>query len=164
MKRHIALLMSTAFVVLDQFFKILAMDKLEPIGSLPIIPDIFHLTYIENRGAAFGMMEGKKWVLIGLTAAVLLVAVLLVLAGKLESNNHLLFSVCTIIGGGVGNLIDRIYRGFVVDYIHLKLINFAVFNFADCCITVGAFMIIAYEIYEIISERKKKAETDDSTD
>ncbi len=152
MKRHIALLMSTAFVVLDQFFKILAMDKLEPIGSLPIIPDIFHLTYIENRGAAFGMMEGKKWVLIGLTAAVLLVAVLLVLAGKLESNNHLLFSVCTIIGGGVGNLIDRIYRGFVVDYIHLKLINFAVFNFADICVTLGTVWLLLYLVLDMKKE------------
>lgn len=152
MKRHIALLMSTAFVVLDQFFKILAMDKLEPIGSLPIIPDIFHLTYIENRGAAFGMMEGKKWVLIGLTAAVLLVAVLLVLAGKLESNNHLLFSVCTIIGGGVGNLIDRIYRGFVVDYIHLKVINFAVFNFADICVTLGTVWLLLYLILDMKKE------------
>ena len=144
--------MSTAFVVLDQFFKILAMDKLEPIGSLPIIPDIFHLTYIENRGAAFGMMEGKKWVLIGLTAAVLLVAVLLVLAGKLESNNHLLFSVCTIIGGGVGNLIDRIYRGFVVDYIHLKLINFAVFNFADICVTLGTVWLLLYLVLDMKKE------------
>ena len=152
MKRHIALLMSTAFVVLDQFFKILAMDKLEPIGSLPIIPDIFHFTYIENRGAAFGMMEGKKWVLIGLTAAVLLVAVLLVLAGKLESNNHLLFSVCTIIGGGVGNLIDRIYRGFVVDYIHLKVINFAVFNFADICVTLGTVWLLLYLILDMKKE------------
>ena len=152
MKRHIALLMSTVLVVLDQFFKVLAMDKLEPIGSLPVIPDIFHLTYIENRGAAFGMMEGKKWVLIGLTAAVLLVAVLLVLAGKLENNNHLLFSVCTIIGGGVGNLIDRIYRGFVVDYVHLKLINFAVFNFADICVTLGTVWLLLYLILDMKKE------------
>ena len=152
MKRHIALLMSTVLVLLDQFFKILAMDKLEPVGSLPIIPDIFHLTYIENRGAAFGMMEGKKWVLIGLTAVVLLIAVFLVLAGKLENNNHMLFSVCVIIGGGVGNLIDRIYRGFVVDYIHLKVINFAVFNFADICVTLGTVWLLIYLVLDIKKE------------
>ncbi len=149
MKRHIALLMSAILVVMDQFFKILAMDKLEPIGSLPIIPDVFHLTYIENRGAAFGMMEGRKLILIGLTAVVLLVAVFLVLAGKLENDNHLLFSVCVILGGGVGNLIDRVYRGFVVDYIHLKLINFAVFNFADICVTLGTVWLLAYLLLDI---------------
>ncbi len=152
MKRHIALLMSAVLVVLDQFFKILAMDKLEPIGSLPIIRDIFHFTYIENRGAAFGMMEGKKLVLIGLTAVVLLAAVFLVLTGKIENNNNLLFSVCVIIGGGVGNLIDRIYRGFVVDYIHLKIINFAVFNFADICVTLGTAWLLLYLILDMKKE------------
>jgi len=152
MKRHIALLMSALIVVLDQVFKILAMEHLEPVGSLPLIPDIFHLTYIENRGAAFGMLEGNKWVLIGLTALVLLAAVFLVLTGKLENDNHLLFSVCVIIGGGVGNLIDRVYRGFVVDYVHLKVINFAVFNFADICVTLGTVWLLIYLLCDLKKE------------
>ena len=71
----------------------------------------------------------------------------------------MILNVCLvlIIAGGVGNVIDRILYGYVVDFIEPLFIDFAVFNFADCCITVGAFMIIFYEIYELITEKKKKA-------
>lgn len=149
MKRHFALLISAIIVFIDQIFKILALNNLKYIDSLPIIPDIFHFTYVENRGAAFGMLEGKKWILIGVTAIVILFAIVLVLAGKLDEDNHLLFSICVIIGGGVGNLIDRIYRNFVVDYIHLKVINFAVFNFADICVTLGTLWLLIYLLFDM---------------
>ena len=66
-----------------------------------------------------------------------------------------------VISGGLGNVIDRILYGFVVDFIEPMFIDFAVFNFADCCITVGAFMLIGYEIYELITEKKKKADKND---
>ena len=66
-----------------------------------------------------------------------------------------------VVAGGIGNVIDRIMYGYVVDFIEPLFVDFAVFNFADCCITVGAFMLIGYEIYEIINERKKKAENND---
>ena len=146
MKKHVALLMSTLLVVIDQLLKLVATDYLKPIGAIRLIPDIFHFTYVENRGAAFGMMEGQKWLLIGVTTAVILFAVVITLMGKIE-NTSLLFAVATIIGGGVGNLIDRVYRNFVIDYIHVKAINFAVFNFADICVTVGTVWLLVYLIY-----------------
>lgn len=156
MRRYIALLMSAALVGIDQIFKLLAIEYLKPIGSHPIIPDIFHLTYVENPGAAFGMMAGQKWLLVWATALVILVAIIVVMAGKIQ-NTTVLFAVATIIGGGVGNLIDRVYRGFVVDYVHLKIIDFAVFNFADICVTVGTAMLLIYLLFYELGNKKKES-------
>lgn len=156
MKRYVALLMSAVLVGIDQILKVLAIEYLKPVGSYPIIPDIFHLTYVENRGAAFGMMAGQKWFLIWVTAIVILAAVIAVMAGKIK-NTTVLFSVATIIGGGVGNLIDRVYRGYVVDYVHLKIIDFAVFNFADICVTVGTAILLVYLLFYELKHRNKEA-------
>ena len=154
MRRYVALLMSAVLVGIDQILKALAIEYLKPIGSQPIISDIFHLTYVENRGAAFGMMAGQKWLLVWATAIVILAAIAVVMAGKIK-NTMVLFAVATIIGGGVGNLIDRVYRGFVVDYVHLKVINFAVFNFADICVTVGTAILLIYLLFYELRHKNK---------
>ncbi len=133
----------------------MAIEYLKPVGSHPIIPDIFHLTYVENRGAAFGMMAGQKWLLVWVTAIVILAAIIAVMAGKIK-NTTVLFSVATIIGGGVGNLIDRVYRGYVVDYVHLKIIDFAVFNFADICVTVGTTVLLIYLLFYELKHKNKE--------
>lgn len=156
MRRYVALLMSAVLVGIDQILKVLAMEYLKPIGSYPIIPDVFHLTYVENRGAAFGMMAGQKWLLVWVTAIVILAAVAVVMAGKIK-NTTVLLAVATIIGGGVGNLIDRVYRGFVVDYVHLKIIDFAVFNFADICVTVGTAILLIYLLFYELKHKNKEA-------
>ena len=79
-------------------------------------------------------------------ALVLLVLVFVILSGKVRGNFPM-FTLAVILGGGVGNLIDRIYRGFVVDYIHLKVIKFAVFNFADICVTLGTAALICWLLF-----------------
>ena len=157
MKRYLALLMSAALVGIDQWLKLLAKEFLKPGETTPLIQDVLHLTYLENRGAAFGMMQNKKWLLVWATAAVLLILILAVMAGKIKGTFPL-FSVCTIIGGGIGNLIDRVYRGYVIDYIHVKIVNFAIFNFADICVTVGTAMLIFYLLFHELLGRKKTAE------
>lgn len=157
MKRYLALLMSAALVGIDQWLKLLAKEFLKPGETTPLIRDVLHLTYLENRGAAFGMMQNKKWLLVWATAAVLLILTLAVMAGKIKGTFPL-FSVCTIIGGGIGNLIDRVYRGYVIDYIHVKIVNFAIFNFADICVTVGTAMLIFYLLFHELLGRKKTEE------
>ena len=157
MKRYLALLMSAALVGIDQWLKLLAKEFLKPGETTPLIQDVLHLTYLENRGAAFGMMQNKKWLLVWATAAVLLILILAVMAGKIKGTFPL-FSVCTIIGGGIGNLIDRVYRGYVIDYIHVKIVNFAIFNFADICVTVGTAMLIFYLLVHELLGRKKTEE------
>ena len=114
MKRYLALLMSVVLVVLDQVFKLLASAYLKPIDTYPLIEDVLHLTYLENRGAAFGIMEGQKWLLIWGTGLILLIMILAVMIGKIPGTLPNVI-VCVIIGGGVGNLIDRVYRGYVID-------------------------------------------------
>ena len=152
---YLALLLSTGLVVIDQLLKLWALRDLRPIGSYPVIGEILHLTYVENRGAAFGMMTGQKWLLIWVTAAALLLMVLVMITGKVK-DLFPLFTLAVILGGGVGNLIDRVYRGFVVDYIYLKVIDFAVFNFADICVTCGTVVLVIWIIFFMKEEKTEK--------
>ena len=89
------------------------------------------------------------------TVAVVIIGLFIVLSKKLKSK---FINICLvlILSGGIGNVIDRIRLGYVVDFIEPLFIDFAVFNFADCCITVGAFLIIGYEIYDLINDYKLK--------
>ena len=144
-------------VVADQLIKLWAVSSLEPVGSITVIKNVFSLTYVENTGAAWGMMAGAKWYLI-LMPIIIIVAVLAFLFIKKLKNPLLLWACALIISGGVGNLIDRVFRGFVVDYIHATFIDFPVFNLADCCITIGAGLLILYVILSEIKERKEKKE------
>jgi len=142
------LLFSGGLVILDQIFKWLAQTHLTvlPGRTWPLIQDVFHLTYQENRGAAFGILSGRKEFLIILTGAVLLVLAVLLLAGKIN-RPFLMWCAGLIIGGGVGNLIDRIFRQYVIDYLDFRLIHFAIFNFADCCVVVGTILFMAYLLF-----------------
>lgn len=142
-------------VVADQLVKLWAVSSLEPIGSITVIENVFSLTYVENRGAAWGMMAGAKWYLI-LMPIIIIVGVLAFLIIKKLKDPILLWACMLIISGGIGNLIDRIFRGFVVDYLHATFIDFPVFNLADCCITIGAGLLILYVILSEIKERKEK--------
>ena len=141
--------------VLDQLVKLWAISSLEPVGSITVIENIFSLTYVENRGAAWGMMAGAKWYLIIMPIVVIVAAIAYLIIKKL-SDPLLLWSVMLIVSGGLGNLIDRIFRGFVVDYLHATFIDFPVFNLADCCITIGAGLLILYVILSEIKEQKEK--------
>ncbi len=141
--------------VADQLLKVWAISSLEPVGSITVIENIFSLTYVENRGAAWGMMAGAKWYLIIMPIVIIVAAIAYLIIKKL-SDPLLLWSVTLIVSGGLGNLIDRIFRGFVVDYLHATFIDFPVFNLADCCITIGAGLLILYVILSEIKERKEK--------
>lgn len=142
----IALITALILIGVDQAIKQWALDTLAQVDTIPLIQDVLHLTYVENYGAAFSILQNKKWFLIGVTSLIAIGAIVLLLSKKLKSNLAI-WSVALIIAGGVGNLIDRIGRGFVVDYIDFRLINFAVFNFADCCVVVGTILLAIYILY-----------------
>lgn len=142
-------------VIVDQVIKYFVCAYLAPIGTQRFIDGFLQFTYVENTGAMMGFFQGKTKVM--LVAAILILVVLfaLILTKKIKFG----FLYCCIImiaSGGIGNIIDRIFRGFVVDYIEVLFVDFYVFNFADCLVTVGAFLIIGYELYEMISDAKKK--------
>lgn len=141
----------------DQLFKQLVILHLRDRGPLVLIPRVLQLHYTENDGAMMGLLQGKTVLMIMLALAVFAVLLYLVFSKKIRFG--LVYCCLTaILAGGLGNLIDRIFRGFVVDYIEVLFVRFYIFNFADCLITVGAFLIVFYEIYEIIRDSKRKKE------
>ena len=150
---YLALLLSAVLALVDQLLKLLVKAELAPIGELPLLDGVLHLTYVENRGMAFGMMQGQKWPLIWVTALVLLVLIAGIIMGKIRKPATL-FTTAVIIGGGIGNLIDRVYRGYVIDYIDFRVINFAVFNFADICVTCGTAVLLVILFVEMLREGK----------
>ena len=150
---YLALLLSAVLALVDQLLKLLVKAELAPIGELPLLDGVLHLTYVENRGMAFGMMQGQKWLLIWVTALVLLVLIAGIIMGKIRKPATL-FTTAVIIGGGIGNLIDRVYRGYVIDYIDFRIINFAVFNFADICVTCGTAVLLVILFVEMLREGK----------
>ena len=130
-------------VVLDQFTKVLALQNLKGQEPITIIPDVFQLLYVENRGAAFGILQNKQWVFQIITAIVL--AALIWALPRMSRERHFLplrLCLCFIGAGAVGNMIDRIFRGYVVDFFYFKLIDFPVFNVADIYVTTSAIVLI----------------------
>lgn len=143
-------------VAVDYVTKFLCVRYLQPIGKVPIIEGVFNLRFAENTGAAFSMLSGQRTVLIALP--LIAVAVMIyVLATRRISSKVGSWGITLILAGAVGNLIDRIFRGAVVDMFDFELINFPVFNVADIAVTVGAifFFIFAIFIYDDKSEKKK---------
>lgn len=136
-------------VVFDQYTKILAVKHLKDQPDIPILKDIFELSYIENRGAAFGMMQNKQTFFIITT--VLVVAAILWIFHTMPMEKKFIpgrVTLIFIIAGAIGNFIDRVSQGFVVDFLYFKLINFPVFNVADiyvtCSVFVLAFLLLFY--------------------
>jgi len=145
-------IMTIVFLIaIDQIIKFFVLKYLEPIGSITVIDKVLSLTYVENTGAAFGSFSGYTRVLSAFTALVLIVGLIYLLSGKIQSK-IVYWSLTLIIAGGAANLIDRVGRHFVIDYIDPLFVKFAVFNFADILVTVGAFIVIVYLIYGIIKD------------
>ena len=155
----LALLGAVVIIGLDQWIKQLAVENLKPIRSFPIWEGVFQLFYVENRGAAFGIFSGKTFLLVGLTGMIILAMIALIVLNKIE-HPMLLTSFSLIIGGGIGNLLDRVGQGFVVDYLHITIVDFAVFNFADCCVVIGTILLVAYFVF---FDKKDKAEKTEDT-
>ena len=151
----IPLLSIIAIVGIDQLLKYWVIESLAPIGVFPLLKGIFQLRYLENRGMAFGMMQEQWWLLIGGTALILIVGLVLIFLQKIHSK-WLLAAITLAIGGGLGNLIDRIFRGYVVDYLDFCAIHFPVFNFADICVSASMVMLIIWLLFFHTEPEKKQ--------
>ena len=123
-----------ALVGIDQLIKLWAVQALQPVGAMPFIPHVVELRFVLNQGMAFSLLSGKQLFLIIATSA----ALLAVAYGLFFRSRRLQqAALVLVLGGGIGNLIDRVLNGEVVDYINLLFMRFAVFNFADICVCVG---------------------------
>ncbi|PID81309.1 MAG: signal peptidase II [Clostridiales bacterium] len=131
-------------IIFDQVTKFLTTLFLKPLGSVPIVQNVLHLTYSENTGAAFSMLRDRQLLLIVISGLAMVGFVVYLFKWSQRPGQHwqkLCFAF--IIGGGIANLIDRIRLSYVVDMIDFRLINFAIFNIADSFITVGAIGLLA---------------------
>lgn len=142
-------------IAADQISKFLVSEHLAQIGTLPIIEDIFHFTYVENRGAAFGMLSEHRWVFMTLSI-VGIVALIVWLTLDKPKSRWLRTAVSLVIGGGIGNMIDRIFLGYVIDFLDCRFIDFYVFNIADSCVCVGCTMFLVSVIVSEMKESKAK--------
>lgn len=143
-----------ALMGIDQLIKHYVTLYLKPKGSVGLIPKILQLTYCENDGAMMNLMQGKTLTMTIFAVACLLVVIYVIYSGKLGYGVDF-WSVVFIAAGGLGNLIDRVFRGYVVDYIEVLFVDFYIFNFADCLVTCAAVVIIISQIYQMVKDSKK---------
>ena len=141
-----------ALVGADQLIKLWAVRALAPVGAMPLIPHLVELRFVLNQGMAFSLLSGKQlFLIVATSAALLLVAYELFFRSRGKLLQRIAFIL--VLGGGIGNLIDRVLNGEVVDYINLLFMNFAVFNFADICVCVGvALWVLVIFLEELHSE------------
>lgn len=153
----ISLISIAVLTAADQVIKLFVERFLAPVGTAEFINGFIGWNYVRNTGAAFGSFSDNTVLLSVVTGAVLLAGIVLIAMKKVKSKFCLVCAVM-IISGGLGNLIDRVLKGYVVDFIDLQFMDFAVFNFADILVTVGAFALMFYVIADIFRDRKKTGE------
>lgn len=141
-------ILTLLFIALDQFTKHLAILHLKEKESVPLLQGVLELHYLENKGAAFGMLQGQKAFI--LFVGVVFLAVVLFCLIKLPDKKKfdpLYYIVATMTAGGIGNMIDRIRFDYVVDFIYFSLIDFPIFNVADICVTLSVIALIVVVMF-----------------
>lgn len=131
-------------IIVDQMTKISIKDYLQTKGSITIIENFFNLTYVENRGAAFGIFQNGQIFFVAIAVIVVIAGLYFLHRAKTTILGKI--SVCMILAGAIGNLIDRIRLGYVIDFFDFRFIWSYVFNFADILVVVGTFLLCLYII------------------
>lgn len=153
----VALSIIILLVAADQIIKYFVELYLKPVSIMSFIPNLLQLHYHQNDGAMMGFLEGKIAV-VTVLSSVCLIAMIMIMFTDIIKTGFDYVCFVLIASGGIGNIIDRFFRGYVVDYIEYLFVDFYIFNFADCLITVGAFLMIFYQIYLMIKEKRDKKE------
>lgn len=140
-------IIAVALVVIDQVSKNWAATVLRNDGPIGLIPGVFEFHYTENRGVAFSMLQDQRWVFIPVSLLMTLALVLMLFRSPMRKSRLFCISTILVIAGAIGNLIDRIVLGYVVDFLYFSLIDFPIFNVADCCVVVGAVLLFVYLLF-----------------
>lgn len=159
----ISLLSIAALTAIDQIIKHFVETYLKFEGSITVITDALQWDYVQNTGAAFGILKNSTNLLSIITGVILVAGIIAIVFKKIK-NKYLLCTAVIIISGGLGNLIDRMLRGYVVDFIRVLFIDFPVFNFADILVTCGAMMLLGYLAWDIYNDYKKKKSEGDKVE
>ena len=151
---------AAVIVVLDQWTKYLTVANI-PLGTdVPFWEGVMHFTYLRNTGMAFSLLQGGRWFFLVMTALAFAV-MFLAIKKKWITHPTGLWALASVAGGAIGNLIDRVRMGYVVDMIEVEFISFPVFNVADCFVVCGAALLVIYTFFFDKSD-KKEAKPHDS--
>ena len=153
------LLFVAGIVAADQVTKYLTVAYIELYQDVPAIDGLFHLTYVRNTGAAFSSFEGMRWLFLLIFAVFTALLVYELVKKTLPFTRLEWWCIAAIYGGGLGNIIDRVRLGYVVDMIEVEFIRFPVFNVADCFITCGCILLLVHLILlnrDFWKDEKKK--------
>lgn len=153
----IAIALAAAFA--DQLIKNAVDANIGLYETRKFIPHVLSLTHIRNSGAAWSILEGRTWLLIALPA-VMIIAALVYMYHERGKSRLALISLALVVGGGIGNLIDRVRMHEVIDYLKLELFDFPIFNFADMCVVVGAVLFCVYMFFFSDADEKESVKTD----
>ena len=159
MSALLAIICGVLVVVIDQLTKYLVTAFMGINEVITLVPGILNLNRITpNAGAAFGILQGRTWFLITITALIMIICVGLLIRKTFDSK-LMYWALCLVLGGGVGNLIDRVFRdGNVVDFLEFGFFEFPVFNVADIAVCVGAGLMVLYFIVDFIADWRRRAE------
>lgn len=155
-KKHFSCSIMIALIVMfDQITKYFATSKLSGGLVKGFIPGVVQFRYAENTGMAFSMLTGARWIFVVLTLVVCIAALYYMFSNRCKSL-WLYWSLGVTVAGGIGNLIDRAFYGYVIDFIEPIFVDFAIFNIADCAVTCGAAVLIGYLVIDVIKDAKKE--------
>ncbi len=140
-------LMAVILVIIDQVTKWLAVVKLAGNNSIVLIDGFLSFTYVENRGAAFGILNDSRYFLLVISCILILILFyMLVNSEKLFESKFSKVFITLTLAGAIGNMIDRVFVGYVIDFIHVTFIDFPVFNFADICVVLGSALLMVVSL------------------
>ncbi len=141
-------------LIADQVVKYIVATNMQLGQTIGFIDGFLDFTYIHNDGGAWGILGGNRWLLLGSTAVIMTVLIIMLIKNKMRSKLFF-WAVCLVVSGGLGNMIDRVFRsGKVVDFIHATFIDFPIFNIADCAVVIGAGLLMLYFVLDIIKDEK----------
>ena len=146
----LAFIITSVCILLDQLTKYLVVELIKGSKPLVIVEELLSFVYVENRGAAFGILQNKKWLFIVVTVISVAALLYLFLFHYKKMSTWLIVSLSFVLGGTIGNFIDRMRLDYVVDFISVRIMNrydFAVFNVADSFIVIGAIMLMIHIIF-----------------
>lgn len=153
--RTISIFVVIVLLGIDQLIKYYVDLYLKDNEPIVVIKNILQFNYLENDGAMMGFMSGQTAVMTVLAVVCVVIMLVVVFTGMIKDRIDY-WCVLFMIAGGLGNIIDRVFRGYVIDYIEVLFVDFYIFNFADCLITVASFALIIYQIYLIYKDSKDK--------
>ncbi|WP_316608144.1 signal peptidase II [uncultured Ruminococcus sp.] len=144
--------------VLAEIIRSFILSGVKPVGTVTVIPGLFNLTYSENRGVAFGLFQDGT-VFFAITTSIVIVAFLILLIKNYKKSKLFSVAAALIIGGGLGNLFERVFFGYVTDYLSLSFFS-PICNFADYCITAGTVCLVVYLLFfsDFLKNDKKKTD------